>query len=851
MTLRHLLASGGLVLAGFLVALPAAAQLLAPADFLGYALGSRFTPHHRVVAYVEHVAAQASTVRLERYGVTHEGRPLLVAIVSSAENMARLEEIRTNNLKRTGMMEGTPDGATPALVWLSYNVHGNESVSTEAAMATLYDLANPNNARTQGWLANTVVILDPCINPDGRDRYVHFYNRTVGRFPNADPDAREHDEPWPGGRTNHYYFDLNRDWAWGTQLETRQRLALYHQWMPHIHVDFHEQGVNEPYYFAPAAEPFHEAITPWQRELQTMIGRNHARYFDENGWLYFTRQIFDLFYPGYGDTWPTFNGAVGMTYEQGGGGQGGLGIVTAEGDTLTLRDRIDHHHTTGLSTVETAANHHERIVQEFEHFYTQARTAPAGRYQTFVVKTADAPGKRAALAAHLDQQGIAYGYATRPRQAQGRAYADGATGAVSIVPGDLIVSAAQPKGVLARVLFEPEAALNDSLSYDITAWALPYVYGLDAYALPERLAPDAATYQPATPPVADIERPFAYLVEWKSFADLPFLAAVLNADVKLRFTEEPFEIDGRRFGAGTLILTRTGNDALGDRFDQIVREAAATFNEPLHPVATAFVTRGADFGSDDVPFLKKPRVAVVSGENISSYGVGQVWHYFDEQIGYPVTLVEAGNLGGVHLYDYDVLILPAGSYRTILTDERLDEVKGWIRAGGRLITLGSAAAFLAGKEGFALKRKEEEKDDEKEEPDPERALHTYAERSRTAISDDVTGAVFRAHLDPTHPLAFGYDETYFTLKRGDAAFAFLEDDWNVGVIREDARLSGFAGAKAQQKMENTLLFGVQGMGRGEVVYLLDDPLFRGFWYNGRLLFGNAVFFVGQRSASTF
>ena len=312
-----------------------------------------------------------------------------------------------------------------------------------------------------------------------------------------------------------------------------------------------------------------------------MIGRNHARYFDENAWLYFTRQVFDLFYPGYGDTWPMFNGAIGMTYEQGGGGRGGLGIVTAEGDTLTLRDRIDHHHTTSLSTVETAANNHERIVREFEQFYTQARTTPTGRYQTFVVKTADTPDKRAALAAHLDQQGIAYGYVTGARQARGRSYTDGATGPVPVEPGDLIVSTLQPKGVLARVLFEPEAALSDSLSYDITAWALPYVYGLDAYALPERLDPDASTYQPETPPATNLDRPFAYLVEWKSFADLQFLAAVLRADIKLRFAEESFEIDGRRFDAGTLILTRTGNEALADRFDERVREAAARFNSSV------------------------------------------------------------------------------------------------------------------------------------------------------------------------------------------------------------------------------------------------------------------------------
>jgi len=857
---RWLRPSASLLLAGFLLLLPAAAQptpgasgdgLLTPEAFLGYALGERFTPHHRVVAYVEHVAAHAPTVRLERYGETYEGRPLLVAFISSAENMARLADIRTDNLKLTGMLAGAPTAPPPALVWLSYNVHGNEAVSTEAAMAVLYDLANPADARTQAWLNDTVVILDPCINPDGRDRYAQWYHRSVGRFPNPNPDAREHNEPWPGGRTNHYYFDLNRDWAWGTQAETQQRLPLYRRWMPHIHVDFHEQGVDEPYYFAPAAEPFHEAVTPWQRELQTMIGRNHARYFDAQGWLYFTRQIFDLFYPGYGDTWPTYNGAVGMTYEQGGSGRAGLGIVTAEGDTLTLRDRIAHHHTTSLSTIETAAHNRERIVREFERYFTLARTAPAGRYKTFVVKPAGNPDKLAALKAHLDAQAITYGFATRARQAGGFAYEDGTTGAVPIEPGDLMVSTYQPNGVLARVLFEPEAALSDSLSYDITAWALPYVYGLDAYALPERLDPDAPSFDAGPAPEHDLANPFAYLAAWKSPEDARFLAALLRAGIKVRFAEEAFEIDGRRFDAGTLIITRKGNDALGSRFDETVPATADALDQPLHPVATAFVTRGADFGSSDVPFLNKPRVAVAAGPGVSSSGVGEVWHFFDQQLEYPVTLIEVDDLGGLHLYNYDVLILPNGSYRTVLTDARLNDLRNWIQAGGRLIALEDAAAMLAGKDGFTLKPKEAPKADEDKTDDPADVLRSYAERSRKAISEDVTGAVFRAHLDPTHPLAFGYGDTYFTLKRSDDAFAFLEKDWNVGVLREDARVSGFAGTEALKKVENTLLFGVQPLGRGEVVYLLDDPLFRGFWYHGRLLFANAVFLVGQRSPNSF
>jgi hypothetical protein len=327
-------------------------KLMSPKEFLGYELGDRFTRHHKVMEYYKHVAEVMPNVDLVQYGETYEYRPLVYAVVTSPENFKKLEQIRQDNLKRTGLSEGSASADKKAIVWLSYNVHGNEANSLEASMWTLYELANPANASTQEWIKNSVVILDPCINPDGRDRYANFYNQ-YGNIPaNTSGDAKEHREPWPGGRANHYLFDLNRDWAWQTQIESKQRIKVYHQWLPHVHVDFHEQGHNNPYFFAPAAEPFHEVISPWQREFQTMIGKNNAKYFDEQGWLYFTKEVFDLYYPSYGDTYPTYNGAIGMTYEQAGGGFGGLSITTETGDPLTLRDRLTHHHTTGLSTVE-------------------------------------------------------------------------------------------------------------------------------------------------------------------------------------------------------------------------------------------------------------------------------------------------------------------------------------------------------------------------------------------------------------------------------------------------------------------------------------------------------------------
>ncbi|HLO38646.1 MAG TPA: M14 metallopeptidase family protein, partial [Lacibacter sp.] len=395
------------------ISISAIAQVQSPEQFLGYKIGTRYTPHWKVVSYFQHVAANApKTVKLQQYGQTNEGRPLMVAFISSEENMGNLEAIRVNNLRLANLAKdkAAPNENAPAIVWLSYNVHGNETSSSEAALMTVYALVDPSNAKTKEWLKNTVVVMDPCINPDGRDRYVNWFNSVVGVNANPRMDTREHRDPWPGGRTNHYNFDLNRDWAWQTQVESQQRLKLYNQWMPQIHVDYHEQGINEPYYFAPAAEPFHEVITQWQRDFQTTIGKNHAKYFDANGWLYFTKLRFDLFYPSYGDTYPTYNGAIGMTYEQGGGPAGGATALTEEGDTLTLLDRATHHFTTGLSTVEISSINANKLISEFRKFFNKGVSSGFGEYKTYVVKNSAKDADRIAALVHLlDKNGIEYG----------------------------------------------------------------------------------------------------------------------------------------------------------------------------------------------------------------------------------------------------------------------------------------------------------------------------------------------------------------------------------------------------------------------------------------------------------
>jgi murein tripeptide amidase MpaA len=531
-----------------------AQTLQSPEQFLGYKIGTNYTRHYKIVEYVKAVAAaKQDMVKVEQYGITNEGRELMLAYVATPENLKRLEDVRKNNLSL--LKDKNASVNNPAIVWLSYNVHGNEPSSSEAAMQTLYALVNPANTQTKEWLKNVVVIIDPCINPDGRDRYVNWFNSMKGKEYNVDPQSREHREPWPGGRSNHYNFDLNRDWAWQTQIESQQRIKKYNEWMPQIHVDFHEQGYNNPYYFAPAAEPFHEVITQWQRDFQTQIGKNNAKYFDENAWLYFTKENFDLFYPSYGDTYPIYNGAIGMTYEQGGHSAGGLGVITGNGDTLTLVDRVTHHYTTGLSTIETASKNAQKLVDEFRKFFDDSRNAKNAEYKTYVV-TDDDESKINAVKTLLDKNAIEYGTVIN-NKVKGYNYFSLKEEEVSLKKYTLAVSMYQPKSTLVKVLFEQNSKLNDSATYDITAWSLPYNYGVEGIAVKEKLDIKPLSVQSLA--VKAITPAYGYLFPYTSLNSAKLLAYLLKSGVKVRQATKPFTSNGKLFERGTLIIIKTSN----------------------------------------------------------------------------------------------------------------------------------------------------------------------------------------------------------------------------------------------------------------------------------------------------
>jgi len=810
----------------------AQAQLQSPAEFLGYEIGTQFSRHADVVRYFEHVAANSDYVTYSNYGKTNERRPLTYALVSSPQNLANVEQIRQDNLKNAGIMDGT---ATPetAIVWLSFNVHGNEASSTEASMSTLYQLISEK----KDWLANTVVIIDPCVNPDGRDRYANWYNQVKATPYNAKQVATEHNEPWPGGRPNHYLFDLNRDWAWATQVETRQRLKVYNKWLPHVHVDFHEQGINEPYYFAPAAEPFHEIITPFQREFMTNIGRNHAKYFDQEGWLFFTRERFDMLYPSYGDTYPTFMGAMGMTYEQAGHGRAGLGINTDEGYELTLVDRAAHHTTTALSTVEISSKNAKKLNTEFQKFFSNNDL----KYKSYVLK--GNPDNLQALTELLDIHEIKYGFA-EGGTVSGFDYGKNDKGNMDS-QGALVVSTNQPKGKMIKALFEPNAKLSEPLTYDITAWSIPYAYGLQSVASTSVVSasgdnPSTFVRNNAAPNAA------GYIAKWNSMQDAAFLSELLQADIRVRFSEKELSFAGSTFDRGSLVITKSDNRSNTD-FNTRLIEIANKHNRTLYASATSFADNITDFGSPDIKLINNQRIAMLQGEGTSSLSYGALWHFFEKQLKYPITSINTNDFSPSALQNFDVLVMPEGWYGRMGNDNMMDELKDWVRQGGKVIAVGSAVRSFAGQDGFNLATNKTDTEEDKEEDETmDKLLIPYDQQERSRVTNLITGSIFKTKLDTTHPMAFGYNEDYYSLKMGSSSYKFLDNGYNVGYIKDDAiSVSGFAGDDAKAGLKNSLVFGEDRIGRGSVIYLVDNVMFRSFWENGKLLFVNSIFFVNN------
>ena len=803
--------------------------MVSPDAFLGYELGSYFTLHYKVVAYFKQIASANKNIKLESYGKTYQGRELLVAIISDPKNIDNLEQIRKNNLALS-LADKLAKTNLPAILWLSYNVHGNEASSTETAMKVLYALAN-DDGNLKKWLKNVVVIIDPCLNPDGRDRYVNDYNSMKDVVPNPNPESREHNEPNPSGRSNHYYFDLNRDWAWQKQTETQQRLALYHQWMPHVHVDFHEQNYNDSYFFTPASEPIHVDITPWQKEFQMIIGKKNAKYFDEQGWKYFTKERFDLLYPSYGDTYPLYNGAIGMTYEQG-GIRAGLAVITNNGDTLTLKNRIEHHFSTSIATLETVSENAQRLVNEFKKFFEQNQTNPPGLYKTYVVKAQNNGSRLNKLAQLLSKNNINYAFGG-DKILNGYSFESQKTEPFKIERNDLIVNLQQPMAVLANVLFEPQTKITDSNTYDITAWALPYLYGLSAYGLKETLTGSFHSIENKKSSFNTIAKPYAWIIPWANTEDAKTIIALQKNNIKVRIADEDFTIDEKNYPAGTLLVYRAENEKLNKNFMKFLNQIQSDFNLIFEPLASGLVEKGKDLGSNSYRLLSMPKIAIITGDEVSSNALGELWHYFEQELAYPVSLINAQNAVYLEVHKINTLIIPDGFYN----DKLADQLSVWLAAGGKLILLEEAITAFIGKKNFDIKKKEYSKEESKEN------YKTYIEKLH--FENAIQGAIYKITLDQTNPLCTGLGKYFYTIKTNDRNYELLKEGHNVGILKPNGYLAGIVGINIQKKLTTGLQIGIQKFGKGTVIYIANNILFRSLLESGKQMLNNILFLVEQ------
>jgi len=827
---------------------------------LGYDSGDWITRSADVRRYFEALATAApDRVVIGEYGRTHEGRPLWWAAVGSPANIARLDQIKAKARALSDPRNTTPAQAQaiiadqPAVVWLAYSVHGDEISPADAAMAAAHHLLASRDPAVQAWLANTVVVFVPTQNPDGRDRFLNGFYGGFGTTPNPDALSAERDQPWPGGRYNHDLFDLNRDWFIQTQPETQGHAALVLDWRPQVMVDAHEMGTDQSFFFPPEAQPLNPLIFPATLESREVIGRNTARRFDAAGVGYFNRQVYDAFYPGYGDGWPAYLGVVSMTYEQ--GSARGLAARRSSGEILTYRETVQHHLIASLSTIEAASANHDRLLN---NAYAFGRDGVEGGRGAFILSANPSdPGAVDRLAGLLTRSGLEVGRADAAFTACGQSYG----------AGSYVVALSQPRRRMAEVLLSKDVpvpadflaeqerrrarGLGDQI-YDVTAWSLPLMFNIPSARC--ATAPSVAT----TPAGRDLVRPaaiaddtsaFGYLVEPGS-AGLRLMAAAVQRGIALRSMEHGFTKDGRAWPSGTLVIPRAGNPA---DLTRTLTSLAATTGARVTGVADSWVSDGPSFGSSDAVLVRAPRVAIAWDDPTDPSAAGAARYIVEREFGYPVTAIRTANLSGDALSAFQVLILPAGGgYADTLGEDGVTALRDWVERGGTLISLGRATRLLTSEDSKMLaSRRQDAAGEEASDEDADATVITDDHDYQTLVlagggaPDSVAGALLRAEVDAEHWLSVGMAGSVSVLVQGGDIYTPLTRGQGTNVVRfsgpADLVQSGQIWDQNRRQLAFKPFVMSESLGSGQLVAFTQDPTVRGYLDGLKPLFVNAIF----------
>ena len=831
----------------FAIASQAQTAIPSPDEFLGYKLGDRFTPHARILDYFHLLTTRSNLITMQQFGETYEHRPLMLAVITSAKNRAALDLIRANVAALTDPNATTQARAneiaksTPAIAWLAFGVHGNESSSAEVSMEVAHTLlTDPNSAPL---LDNLVVLIDPLLNPDGRERYISWFIRTRGEEADPNPDAFEHNEPWPGGRFNHYLIDMNRDWAWSSQREVQARVAEYAKWNPQVFVDFHEMGYQSSYFFPPDARPVNANLPKDVDTWLEKFGRADAEAFTKKGWTFFTGEEFDLFYPGYGDSWPSLHGAIGMTYEVAGHSRAGSAIMRDDGTVYTLADRIARHYTTAMATLRTASENREGLLQ---YTYEMMRKQVASGQNTYLLQP-DSPNFRP-LIEMLQRQSIAMSQLGAPLTIKASRI-DSDTADTHLFPaGTVVINTRQPLGGLAQTLLERSPVFSKGYVeeqqkrahadepdefYDLTSWSLPLAMNVDGYVTTLPVTGEMHPYAAPAPAAFRTAR-YGYIIDGGDPNVYRAAGRMLRDGIRFNVSEDVVSVNDRNFARGSVVVLKGNNKSdLDASLEKVIRDSGAA----ITPIDSGW-TGATSFGSSKIHFIKDPRIALVGGPRVNPTSFGMLWHTLDVDTPLPHTNLSTESLRNVDLSKYGVIVLPDGDYGDRF-GKNAEKLKAWLNGGGTLVVIKGASSFLREKEVEISKLKPWEapkkKDDDKEKsPAAPELYNDYR----------VPGATFRTVMNDRSYLTFGVPRSPNVLIEGSAAFLPVSHavDNIVTITKEKPLVAGVAWNESLDRLKGSIYLVSEPYGRGQVITFADDPHFRLFWRGTLPLFLNAVLY---------
>jgi hypothetical protein len=814
-----------------------------PQDVIYHQVGEWHVTHDRLVNYMHALAkAVPSRVKLETMGFTYEGRPQVLLIFTSPKNHQNLEQIRQQHIQLTDPSRSSSliIDEMPVVLYIGHSIHGNEPSGSNASLLSAYYLAAGQGKQIDDLLEQAVILFDPSFNPDGLQRFSTWVNQHKSKNLVTDPNSREFNEVWPGGRFNHYWFDLNRDWLPAVHPESQNRLTWFHKWKPNVLTDHHEQGSNATFFFQPGVPSRVNPLTPAKnQELTQKMANYHAAYLDRIGSLYFTKENYDDFYYGKGSTYPDINGAVGILFEQ--GSSRGHAQQTSNG-LLTFPFTIRNQFVTTLSTMEASKQLRKELLSFQRDFYKNS-----------ISESASAPVKAYVFGDEKDQTKTKE-FITMLQRHQIDVFQLNNT----VKSGGLdfqkqhsyVVPTAQSQHRLIRAIFEKTFKYEDSLFYDITSWTMPLAYGLKYAELNASQYNSNLLGTKYTTANADISVPtksnYVYLIEWTELYAPAALYELLNEGINVRVASNPFsmQVGGakKNYNYGTLIISLQTQNLEADKVFNVLQNVSKKYGLPVQTLSSGTAMSGSDLGSSRFLNLTKPSIAMITGPGVNALDAGEFWHLMDQRMNIPVSHLEPSVFNRVDISKYNTLVFTSGNFNEL----NKEKLRTWVQGGGNLILLEEAVSWAvqAGLNNAILKKSTPAFDST--------ALLPYIDREQISGAQAIRGAIFKADVDLTHPLAYGYTTPTVSLFKSNRVF--IEKSKNPFATpyyyKTNPLESGWVSNQNLNSIKNSAAVVVTGLGSGKIISIADNPNFRGYWLGGTKLMMNAIFFGKLVNTST-